>query len=62
LPAELNLHQRKFLEFARALASRPQVLMLDEVLSGLTPSKSTRPWRSSAASATRAPPSSSSST
>lgn len=39
LPAELNLHQRKFLEFARALASRPQVLMLDEVLSGLTPSE-----------------------
>lgn len=39
LPADLNLHQRKFLEFARALASRPQVLMLDEVLSGLTPSE-----------------------
>ena len=39
LPGELNLHQRKFLEFARALASRPQVLMLDEVLSGLTPSE-----------------------
>lgn len=39
LPAELNLHQRKFLEFARALAARPQVLMLDEVLSGLTPSE-----------------------
>lgn len=39
LPSELNLHQRKFLEFARALAARPQVLMLDEVLSGLTPSE-----------------------
>ncbi len=39
LPGDLNLHQRKFLEFARALASRPQVLMLDEVLSGLTPSE-----------------------
>ncbi|MDM0026537.1 branched-chain amino acid ABC transporter ATP-binding protein/permease [Variovorax saccharolyticus] len=39
LPDDLNLHQRKFLEFARALASRPQVLMLDEVLSGLTPSE-----------------------
>jgi branched-chain amino acid transport system permease protein len=39
LPDDLNLHQRKFLEFARALASRPQVLMLDEVLSGLTPAE-----------------------
>lgn len=39
LPADLNLHQRKFLEFARALASRPQILMLDEVLSGLTPAE-----------------------
>ena len=39
LPDELNLHQRKFLELARALAARPQVLLLDEVLSGLTPSE-----------------------
>lgn len=39
LPEELNLHQRKFLELARALAARPQVLLLDEVLSGLTPSE-----------------------
>jgi len=37
LPDALNLHQRKFLELARALAARPQVLLLDEVLSGLTP-------------------------
>lgn len=36
-PDELNLHQRKFLELARALASRPSLIFLDEVLSGLTP-------------------------
>ncbi len=36
LPAALNLHERKFLELARALASRPRLVLLDEVLSGLT--------------------------
>ena len=36
-PGELNLHERKFLELARALASRPRVILLDEVLSGLNP-------------------------
>ena len=39
LPTELNLHQRKFLELARALASRPKLVLLDEVLSGLTPTE-----------------------
>ncbi len=39
LPGDLNLHQLKFLELARALVSRPDLLMLDEVLSGLTPSE-----------------------
>jgi branched-chain amino acid transport system permease protein len=39
LPDELNLHQRKFLELARALASRPRLVLLDEVLCGLTPAE-----------------------
>jgi branched-chain amino acid transport system permease protein len=38
-PHELNLHERKFLELARALAARPRVILLDEVLSGLNPSE-----------------------
>jgi len=37
LPDGLNLHERKFLELARALAARPRVILLDEVLSGLNP-------------------------
>jgi branched-chain amino acid transport system permease protein len=39
LPAGLNLHERKFLELARALAGAPRVILLDEVLSGLNPAE-----------------------
>lgn len=37
LPESITLQQRKFLELARALAARPTLLMLDEVLTGLNP-------------------------
>jgi branched-chain amino acid transport system permease protein len=37
VPDELNLLERKFLDLARALASEPRLVLLDEVLSGLTP-------------------------
>jgi len=33
--ASLNLHQLRFLELAQALAGRPEVLLLDEVMAGL---------------------------
>jgi branched-chain amino acid transport system permease protein len=39
LPGGLNLHERKFLELARALAAKPKLLLLDEVLSGLNPAE-----------------------
>lgn len=35
----LTLHQRKQLELARALACRPDLIMLDEVLAGLNPTE-----------------------
>lgn len=37
--SELTLHQLKFLELARALATQPNLLLLDEVLAGLNPSE-----------------------
>jgi len=37
--SNLNLHQLKYLELARALAARPRLVFLDEVLSGLNPAE-----------------------
>ena len=39
LAGSLNVAQKKRLELARALASRPKLLLLDEVLAGLNPSE-----------------------
>jgi ABC-type branched-subunit amino acid transport system ATPase component len=33
--SSLNLHQQRFLEMAKALAGRPRMLLLDEVMAGL---------------------------
>ena len=38
----LNLSEKKRLELARALAARPYLILLDEVLAGLNPSEVTR--------------------
>ncbi|MGH8928046.1 MAG: ABC transporter ATP-binding protein [Acidimicrobiia bacterium] len=38
-PDQLTLHQLKFLELARALATEPALLLLDEVLAGLNPTE-----------------------
>jgi len=41
LAASLNVAQKKRLELARALAARPHLLLLDEVLAGLNPTEIT---------------------
>jgi branched-chain amino acid transport system ATP-binding protein len=35
----LNLHEKRTVELARALASKPEVLLIDEVMSGLNPTE-----------------------
>ncbi|HEX6947271.1 MAG TPA: branched-chain amino acid ABC transporter ATP-binding protein/permease [Acidimicrobiia bacterium] len=37
LPGGINLHERQLLEMARAMATRPKLLLLDEALAGLNP-------------------------
>lgn len=39
LASQLNVAQKKRLELARALAARPRLILLDEVLAGLNPSE-----------------------
>ena len=37
LPGGVNLHERQLLEMARAMATKPKLLLLDEALAGLNP-------------------------
>ena len=41
--SSLNLHQLRFLELAKALAGKPRVLLLDEVMAGLNESEARQP-------------------
>jgi branched-chain amino acid transport system ATP-binding protein len=42
LTRHLTVHERKFLEIARALATSPEIVLLDEVVAGLNPTETTQ--------------------